>query len=91
MKCIKDMWIAKRRRPDGTWEVEGQRLAGWAECGHCGAEIELWQDVDEWETNTGKITLGGWGPALGECEKCNLLFVDSWDRMEVYNLGKVGV
>lgn len=80
--------VRRSREPNGEWKVEGERHAGFVQCG-CGAEIELVQEVDEWYTDTGEVTPGGWGPATGVCEACGLLFVDDWNGCSVYRLDAV--
>lgn len=84
MKCIRQGdYIIKRRLANGEIEVEGARFIGSVDC-RCGAEVELYQDIDAWEPETGKIV--DWGPGQGVCDPCGLLYVDSWDGMTVYKL-----
>jgi hypothetical protein len=76
--------LTRRLEPDGTYHVEGQRQNGEICCPRCGAWVPLIEDVDEWRTDTGEVTPGGWGPGLAE--HCGLLMVDSWDGCMVYRL-----
>jgi hypothetical protein len=77
--------IVRDRLDDGTFHVEGERIAGEADCPRCGKRIELTQDVDEYEPETGRVT--DWGPAQGVCE-CGILVVVSWEGCEVFDLRK---
>ncbi len=84
MKCIKPgNYIIRSLQANGEYDVEGARTIGSVEC-ECGAEVELEQDVEAWEPETGKIV--EWGPGQGVCEACHLLYVDGFYRMEVYKL-----
>jgi hypothetical protein len=68
-----------------------ERVGALADCPQCGAEIGLMQQTEEWsETPDGRWQHSGWGPAMGVCEKCGLLIVDSWDGCEVYDLNQKG-
>jgi hypothetical protein len=68
----------------GEWHVVGERLGAIAECPRCFRRIELYQDIDAWEPDTGRIV--DWGPSQGVCEECHLLIVDYWDGSMVFDL-----
>jgi len=78
--------ITKTRDPNGDWRVTGSRLGAIAECPGCGAEIELMQNVDAWEPDTGEIV--DWGPSTGVCEPCNLAIVDYWEGTFAFELSE---
>lgn len=63
--------IVKTLNDDGTYDVEGWRENGSAVCPRCGKEAKLFEDVEEWETRTGRVT--GWGPGTAEC--CGLALI----------------
>jgi hypothetical protein len=63
-----------------------RRLGCIADCPRCNAEMELWQDTEEWTENGGEWQHSGYGPCMGVCEACHLLIVDSWDGCKVYEL-----
>lgn len=77
----------RRRGPDEHGYPHFERLAAIAECPACGDRVECWQETEEWtEDAKGKMQHSGWGPAMGVCEACSLLIMDSWDGCEVYDM-----
>ncbi len=76
--------ITRTRRPDGSYHVTGERVLGEIECSRCGEKIIMTDDVEGWETFSGKVT--AWGPGQAVCEACHLLYVDSFDGGRVYQL-----
>ncbi len=76
--------ITRTRNADGSYHVTGERVLGEIECIRCGATLVMTDDVEGWETYTGKVT--AWGPGQAVCEACGLLYVDSFDGGRVYDL-----
>lgn len=74
--------ITTRQHEDGSFTVHGWRVNGSVECPLCGEEAALYEDVEEWEVYTGKITC--WEPGTAEC--CGLALIRSWDRDYVIEL-----
>lgn len=60
-------------------------------CPRCGADIELTAEADCWEEqDDGSMKITGYSPAMGDCERCDLLLVDDYyqDRWLVYDRGE---
>ena len=71
--------------------TENQRLNGTAECPDCKAEIDLIAEPEAWEIHT----IDGqefrmptdWGPGMGICDKCDLLFAEDLEGgVQVFDL-----
>lgn len=75
--------IVREKKPDGTFEVESWRENGSAECPRCGGEVKLFEDVEEYEVDTGRITC--WGPGTAEC--CGLALIVTYDGAFAVELG----
>ena len=71
---------------DGAHPVR-TRLDALVKCESCEAEIELWAETEEWfmhaESGWGHASFG---PAQGVCQRCHLLYVDSFEGLQVYRL-----
>lgn len=80
--------VTRTQQDDGTWRVSGWRDAGVAECPDCHKDIDLIEEVEEWEANTGRITAGGWGLPHGYCESCHLAVHMGFDEDYVIRLGR---
>ena len=53
------------------------------ECHKCGAEIEIIYETEEWEQDeeSGDWKHSGFGPGVGYCEHCKIIFCDSFDGL----------
>lgn len=76
--------VTTRQHDDGTFTVHGWRITGFVECPNCGDGCDLYEEIEEYEVHTGKIT--AWGLGHAECETCELAFVGGFESDFVIDL-----
>jgi len=76
--------VIRTRRPDGMYDVDGERDVGMLPCPDCGAAIVVTQQVAAFDALTGAVT--AWGPEMGECPRCGVTLVDRGDGLRTLRL-----
>lgn len=54
-------------------------------CHKCGKEVELTYETEEWEQHGRTWKHSSYGPGVGYCENCHIIFCDSWDGLTAYH------
>lgn len=52
------------------------RPVGTVKCIRCHQPVKLTEETDEWVKQDGAWVHGGYGPASGECERCEIAYVE---------------
>lgn len=71
---------------DRESRYEHERETETVECHKCRADVELVYETEEWEQDeeSGEWMHSSFGPGVGYCEHCRIIFCDSFDGLYAY-------